>query len=86
MSYPLIIETLKELDLITSEQAQGKLDEYQRECDEYDANLNRFKEEWLARHAAKSRWKRLLSWFTMESWYRDWAKLPPEQKYPASWL
>lgn len=86
MSYPLIIETLHDFGLITDDQHLDALAQYEKEEQEYAANQERYREAWEARHREKPWWQRARAWFSIDSWYRDWCREPPEVKYPPEWI
>lgn len=91
MSYPLIIETLLEFELITNEQAIDALAQHEREVQEYEARKELYRQNWMKRFNELPWWKRQLKSFwefgLIETrWHLDWIKEPMEVRYPPEWL
>lgn len=84
MNYPTILSVLREFDLITDEQVVEACCEYQKGVVDHDLRQYAFRDEWLARRAAKPWWRR---WFISKlGWTREWYDLPIDVRYPPSEL
>ena len=86
MSYSLILETLREFDLITNEQLLDAMAAYERETQEYEARKEIYRQQWYERRASWGRWKRFKAWIRMDYWMTDWFDEPREVRYPPEWL
>lgn len=80
MTYPLIINALREFELITEEQFLEAWHEYQKGLDEVDTRMDAYRDAWLEERENRPWWRR---WFIMKSgWITDWYKQPIEVRYP----
>ena len=80
MNYYGFIEGLLEFGLITQEQADEAIEEFEREMDAYEARKEAFHQQWEAERAEWPWWKRF--WRSMDSWVVDWWQEPFEVRWP----
>lgn len=82
MSYPLIINTLREFHLITDDEFRAAYRSYVEGEEQGQARREAHREAFYAQWEAQPWWKKKLSLGKEYGWGREWAKQPFEVRYP----